>query len=111
MELGIFPWCKFYGNWFNTIIIHINQVSAEKLATTTMKLALMSKEADKIMRERRTWENKTENNAMELESLENAGKTAKNMGEHEQFIHMADLTWLWKPTSEVFIKAKKSVQF
>ena len=49
-----------------------------------MKLALMSKEADKIMRERRTWENKTENNAMELESLENAGKTAKNMGEYEQ---------------------------
>ena len=53
-----------------------------------MKLALMSKEADKIMRERRTWENKTENNAMELESLENAGKTAKNMGEHEQFINL-----------------------
>ena len=59
-----------------------------------MKLALMSKEADKIMRERRTWENKTENNAMELESLENAGKTAKNMGEHEQFVHMANLTRL-----------------
>ena len=56
-----------------------------------MKLALMSKEADKIMRERRTWENKTENNAMELESLENAGKTAKNMGEHEQFINLTRL--------------------
>lgn len=56
-----------------------------------MKLALMSKEADKIMRERRTWENKTENNAMELESLENAGKTAKNMGEYEQFINLTRL--------------------
>ena len=83
--------CKIYENRFNTIIIHINQVSAEKLATTTMKLALMSKEADKIMRERRTWENKTENNAMELESLENAGKTAKNMGEYEQFINLTRL--------------------
>ena len=53
----------------------------EKLANTTTKLALVSKEADKIGRERRTWENKTENNAMELESLENALKTAKSMGE------------------------------
>ena len=53
----------------------------EKLANTTTKLALVSKEADKIGRERRTWENKTENNAMELESLENALKTAKRMGE------------------------------
>ena len=34
----------------------------EKLANTTTKLALVSKEADKIGRERRTWENKTENN-------------------------------------------------
>ena len=53
----------------------------EKLANTTTKLALVSKEADKIGRERRTWENKTENNAMELEYLENALKTAKSMGE------------------------------
>lgn len=53
----------------------------EKLANTTTKLALVSKEADKIGRERRTWENKTENNAMELENLENALKTAKSMGE------------------------------
>ena len=53
----------------------------EKLANTTTKLALVSKEADKIGKERRTWENKTENNAMELENLENALKTAKSMGE------------------------------
>ena len=53
----------------------------EKLANTTTKLALVSKEANKIGRERRTWENKTENNAMELENLENALKTAKSMGE------------------------------
>ena len=56
-------------------------MSIEKLATTTMKLALVSKEADKLAKERRTWENKTENNFLELESLENALKTAKNMGE------------------------------
>ena len=82
----------------------------EKLATTTRKLALVSKEADKIGRclvlsiyqaketvpiyikyeinkigrERRTWENKTEENALELENLENALKTAKSMG--EQFL-------------------------
>ena len=46
-----------------------------------MKLALVSKEADKLAKERRTWENKTENNFLELENLENALKTAKNMGE------------------------------
>ena len=47
-----------------------------------MKLALISKEADRLGKERRTWENKTENNALELENLENALKTARNMGEH-----------------------------
>ena len=46
-----------------------------------MKLALISKEADRLGKERRTWENKTENNALELENLENALKTARNMGE------------------------------
>ena len=39
---------------------------------------------NKIGRERRTWENKTEENALELENLENALKTAKSMG--EQFL-------------------------
>ena len=51
-----------------------------------MKLALISKEADRLAKERRTWENKTENNALELENLENALKTARNMGETEQSV-------------------------
>ena len=63
-------------------------MSIEKLATTTMKLALVSKEADKLAKERRTWENKTENNFLELENLENALKTAKNMGEQLVLHHL-----------------------
>ena len=69
-----------FKNVFSEVLV-ILQVSIEKLANTTMKLALVSKEADKIAKERRTWENKTEDNALELENLENALKTAKNMGE------------------------------
>ena len=53
-----------------------------------MKLALISKEADRLGKERRTWENKTENNALELENLENALKTARNMGEQSVQPHL-----------------------
>ena len=63
-------------------------MSIEKLSHTTMKLALISKEADRLGKERRTWENKTENNALELENLENALKTARNMGEQSVQPHL-----------------------
>merc|ERR1711863_103000 len=44
-------------------------VSVEKLATTVMKLALMSKEADNIIKGARHWESKNMNNEMEIETL------------------------------------------
>ena len=56
-------------------------VSVEKLATTVMKLALISKEADSIVKEARHWESKNMNNEMELENLDNSLKQSKKMGE------------------------------
>merc|ERR1739848_236188 len=44
-------------------------VSVEKLATTVMKLALMSKEADNIIKGARHWESKNMNNEMEIDNL------------------------------------------
>merc|ERR1711953_1045128 len=44
-------------------------VSVEKLATTVMKLALMSKEADNIIKGARHWESKNMNNEMESDTL------------------------------------------
>merc|ERR1712098_862098 len=45
-------------------------ISVEKLATTVMKLALMSKEADNIVKGCRHWESKTMNNEVEIEELD-----------------------------------------
>ena len=72
-------------------------VSVEKLATTVMKLALMSKEADNIIKVledyrdswlwydlfqgARHWESKNMNNEMEIETLETNLKEAKRIGE------------------------------
>merc|ERR1712226_1328677 len=52
-------------------------VSVEKLATTVMKLALMSKEADNIIKGARHWESKTMNNELEVETLDNNLKRAE----------------------------------
>merc|ERR1712061_144297 len=54
-------------------------VSVEKLATTVMKLALMSKEADNIIKGARHWESKNMNNEMEIETLEKNLKEAKRI--------------------------------
>merc|ERR1712062_265862 len=54
-------------------------VSVEKLATTVMKLALMSKEADNIIKGARHWESKNMNNGMEIETLETNLKEAKRI--------------------------------
>jgi len=54
-------------------------VSVEKLATTVMKLALMSKEADNIIKGARVWESKNMNNEMEIETLETNVKEAKRI--------------------------------
>merc|ERR1712226_1834210 len=54
-------------------------VSVEKLATTVMKLALMSKEAGNIIKGARHWESKTMNNELEVETLDNNPKEARRI--------------------------------
>merc|ERR1712179_869374 len=54
-------------------------ISVEKLATTVMKLALMSKEADNIVKGCRHWESKTMNNEVEVETLDNNLKEARRI--------------------------------
>ena len=46
------------------------RISIEKLATTILKLANMSKEADKVVKSARDWESKTLNNEVEIEETE-----------------------------------------
>jgi hypothetical protein len=55
-------------------------VSVEKLAVTVMKLAIISKEADNIIKGCRNWENKAMNTDMEIESLDSNLKASKKMG-------------------------------
>merc|ERR1719500_1067972 len=56
-----------------------SRISVEKLASTIMKLALMSKEADNIIKGARHWESKNMNNEMEIETLETNLKEAKRI--------------------------------
>jgi len=56
-----------------------SRISVEKLATTVMKLALMSKEADTIIKGARHWESKTMNNECEIETLDNNLKEARRI--------------------------------
>merc|ERR1712080_778299 len=53
------------------------RISTEKLANTVLKLALMSKDADNIIKGSRHWESKTMNNEMEIETLDNNLKEAR----------------------------------
>merc|ERR1711872_936588 len=46
------------------------RISVEKLATIVLKLAVMSKEADNIVKDCRHWESKTMNNEVEIEELD-----------------------------------------
>jgi len=57
-----------------------SRISVEKLATTVMKLALMSKDADNIVKGCRVWESKTMNNEVELEELDNNTREARRIG-------------------------------
>merc|ERR1712015_9146 len=56
-----------------------SRISVEKLVTTVMKLALMSKDADNIVKNCRTWESKTMNNEVEIEELDKNTREARKM--------------------------------
>merc|ERR1712037_458270 len=55
-------------------------ISVEKLATTILKLANMSKEADKVVKSARDWESKTMNNEVEIEELDKNTREARRIG-------------------------------
>ena len=55
-------------------------INVEKLATTVLKLAVMSKDADNIVKGCRHWESKTMNNEMEIEELDKNMREAKRIG-------------------------------
>ena len=57
------------------------RINVEKLATTVLKLAVMSKEADNIVKGSREWENKTMNNEVEIEDLDKKMREARRIGE------------------------------
>jgi len=57
-----------------------SRISVEKLATTVLKLALMSKEADNIVKGCRHWESKTMNNEVEIEELDKNMREARRIG-------------------------------
>jgi len=57
-----------------------SRISVEKLANTVMKLALMSKDADNIVKNCRQWESKTMNNEVEIEELDKNTREARRIG-------------------------------
>jgi len=57
-----------------------SRISVEKLATTVMKLALMSKDADNIVKNCRHWESKTMNNEVEIEELDKNTRESRRIG-------------------------------
>merc|ERR1739847_3211 len=56
-----------------------SRISVEKLATTVMKLAHMSKDADNIVKGCRHWESKTMNNEVEIEEIDINLREARKM--------------------------------
>merc|ERR1719361_3053049 len=56
------------------------RIQIEKLASTVLKLALMSKEADNIVKGCRHWESKAMNNEVEIEELDKNTREAKRIG-------------------------------
>merc|ERR1719322_1447203 len=56
------------------------RIQTEKLAVTIFKLANMSKDADKIVKGMREWENKTMNNEVEIETLDKQMREARRIG-------------------------------
>ena len=61
----------------------------EKLATTVSKLAVMSKEADNIVKGCRHWENITMNNEAEIEDTDKATRNAKKIGKKSIFSQLS----------------------
>jgi len=57
-----------------------SRISVEKLATIVLKLAVMSKDADNIVKGCRHWESKTMNNEVEIEELDKNMREAKRIG-------------------------------
>ena len=55
------------------------------MASTVLKLALMSKDADNIVKGCRHWESKTMNNEVEIEELDKNLREAKRIGKHHFF--------------------------
>ena len=55
------------------------RINVEKLATTVLKLAVMSKEADNIVKGCRYWESQVMNNEVDLEDLDKNLRDAKRM--------------------------------
>ena len=58
------------------------RIQTEKLAITIFKLANMSKDADKIIKGMREWENKTMNNEVEIETMDKQTREAKRIGKY-----------------------------
>jgi len=56
-----------------------SRINVEKLATTVLKLAMMSKDADNIIKNCRSWESKTMNNEVEIETLDNNLREARRI--------------------------------
>merc|ERR1712012_1233341 len=56
------------------------RINVEKLATTVLKLAIMSKEADNIVKGCRHWESMTMNNEVEIEELDKNLREARRIG-------------------------------
>ena len=57
------------------------RINVEKLATTVLKLAVMSKDADNIVKGCRHWESKTMNNEVEIEEIDKNLREARRIGE------------------------------
>ena len=62
------------------------RIQTEKLAITIFKLANMSKDADKIIKGMREWENKTMNNEVEIETMDKQTREAKRIGKDSSVV-------------------------
>ena len=56
------------------------KISVEKLASTVLKLAIMSKDADVCVKNCRHWESRTMNNEAEIEDLDSNVREARRIG-------------------------------
>merc|ERR1719180_785431 len=61
-----------------------SRISVEKLASTIMKLAHMSKDADNIVKSCRHWESKTMNNEVEIEEIDINLREARRMASENE---------------------------